>query len=183
MNIPIILGTTREGRESEKVAKYIEKKVKEKTEIVTKLIDVRKLDFSGTEGRDLGDKNIEFKESITNADGLIIVTPEYNHSFPGSLKMALDMFLPEYKHKAVGLCGVSDGGFGGARAIEGLVSVMKTLRLSMIKPDLNFSLVDQLFDKNGNVLDNSYDKRIESFLEELIWMTKTLKWGRNSIIN
>ncbi|MFA6271612.1 MAG: NADPH-dependent FMN reductase [Patescibacteria group bacterium] len=181
--LPIILGTTREGRESEKVAKYMEKKVKEKTGIVTQIIDVKKLNFSGTEGRALGEKNSDFKKLVETADGLIIVSPEYNHSFPGSLKMALDMFLPEYKHKTVGLCGVSDGGFGGTRAIESLASVMKTVQLSMIKYDLNFSKVDKLFDSEGNILDTSYDERVESFLQELIWMTKTLKWGRENIIS
>ncbi|MFA6524851.1 MAG: NADPH-dependent FMN reductase [Patescibacteria group bacterium] len=179
--LPIILGTTREGRESEKVAKYLEKRVREKPGIVTQIIDVKKLNFAGNEGRGLGKKNSDFKELVEKADGLIIVSPEYNHSFPGSLKMALDMLLPEYRHKSVGLCSVSDGGFGGARAVESLASVMKALQLSMIKTDLNFSKVDTLFDDDGNVLDESYDVRIDTFLTELIWMTKTLKWGRENI--
>jgi NAD(P)H-dependent FMN reductase len=61
-------------------------------------------------------KEPKFSATIERCDGLIIVTPEYNHGYPGLLKHALDMNLKEYIHKAVGICGVSAGPFGGARA-------------------------------------------------------------------
>src|SRR5262249_59386748 len=89
-------------------------------------------------------------------DGLIIVTPEYNHGYAGLLKHALDMNLEEYIHKAVGICGVSAGSFGGARVIEALLPVMRELGLVTIFWDVNFGNVRSLFDEHGDLLDKSY---------------------------
>lgn len=66
------------------------------------------------------------------ADGIVIVTPEYNRGYPGLLKYVLDTNLKEYIHKAVGICGVSAGGFGGARVIENLLPVLRELGLVTI---------------------------------------------------
>src|SRR2546423_13491927 len=64
-------------------------------------------------------KDTAFSATIDRCDGIIIVAPEYNHGYPGLLKHALDMNLKEYIHKAVGICGVSAGTFGGARGVGG----------------------------------------------------------------
>jgi NAD(P)H-dependent FMN reductase len=64
--------------------------------------------------------------------------PEYNHSFPGLLKHVLDTNLKEYIHKAVGVCGVSAGPFGGARMIESLLPVLRELGLVTIFWDVYF---------------------------------------------
>ena len=74
-------------------------------------------------------KDSQFCATVERADGLIIVAPEYNHSFPGLLKHVLDTNLKEYIHKAVGVCGVSAGPFGGARMIQSLVPVLRELGL------------------------------------------------------
>ena len=74
-------------------------------------------------------KSTAFSAAIAAADGLVIVAPEYNHSFPGLLKHALDSCLSEYIHKAVGLVGVSAGPFAGIRVIQSLLPVMRELGL------------------------------------------------------
>src|SRR5438552_19144545 len=116
----------------------------------------KKLDDAGEQMKDP-----KFTATIERCDGLIIVTPEYNHSFPGLLKHALDMNLKEYIHKAVGICGVSAGPFGGARVIESLLPVMRELGLVTIFEDVNFGSVGELLDKRGNLLDPSYVRRVE----------------------
>src|SRR5499425_375135 len=117
--IPVILGTARQGRESENAARFVFEQTKKRAGVETEFIDVRtlpmKLDDAGEQIKDP-----KFSATIDRCDGLIIVTPEYNHSYPGLLKHALDTNLEEYIHKAVGICGVSAGIFGGARAIENL---------------------------------------------------------------
>jgi NAD(P)H-dependent FMN reductase len=97
------------------------------------------------------------------------------------LKHALDMCLKEYVHKAVGICGVSGGPFGGARVIEGLLPVMRELGLVMIFEDVNFGKIGTLFDERGNLLDENYIRRVDKFLDELIWMARVLRHGRKSI--
>ena len=86
------------------------------------------------------------------ADAFIIVAPEYNHGYPGLLKHVLDTNLKEYIHKAVGICGVSAGRFGGTRVIQNLLPVMRELGLVTIFWDGNFSGVQKLFDADGTIL-------------------------------
>jgi len=97
------------------------------------------------------------------------------------LKHALDMNLKEYIHKAVGICGVSAGPFGGARVIEQLLPIMRELGLVAIFEDVNFGTVQTLFDQNGNLLDQDYIRRVDKFLNELIWMARVLRHGRENV--
>jgi len=172
--IPIILGTPRRGRQSENVARFVFEQTRKRSDVETELIDVctlpMKLDDAGEQMKDP-----KFSATIDRCDGLIIVTPEYNHGYPGLLKHALDMNLEEYIHKAVGICGVSAGSFGGVRAIEALLPVMRELGLVTIFWDVNFGNVAKLFDDQGNLLDQSYVRRLDKFLNELIWMARVLR--------
>jgi len=178
--IPVILGTARQGRESEHAAHFVFEQTKKRAKVETELIDVRslpmRLDDAGEQMKDPA-----FSATVERCDGLIIVTPEYNHSFPGLLKHALDMNLKEYIHKAVGICGVSAGAFGGARVIEHLLPVMRELGLVAIFEDVNFGKVGTLFDERGNLLNESYVRRVDKFLDELIWMSRVLRHGRENI--
>src|SRR6266404_5334206 len=178
--IPVILGTARQGRESEHAAKFVLEQTKKRAGVETELIDVRtlpmKLDDAGEQMKDP-----KFSATIDRCDGLIIVTPEYNHSFPGLLKHALDTNLKEYIHKAVGICGVSAGPFGGARVIESLLPVMRELGLVTIFEDVNFGKIGMLFDDRGNLLDENFIRRVDMFLNELIWMSRFLRHGRQNI--
>ncbi len=115
------------------------------------------------------------------ADAFVIVAPEYNHGYPGLLKHALDTNLKEYIHKAVGICGVSAGPFGGARMIENMLPVMRELGLVSIFWDVNFSSVQNAFDGTGKLLDEAYVRRAEKFIKELIWMAKVLRYGRENV--
>jgi NAD(P)H-dependent FMN reductase len=178
--IPIILGTARQGRQSENVARFVFEQTNKRADVETELIDVcklpMKLDDAGEQMKDAA-----FSATIQRSDGLIIVTPEYNHGYPGLLKHALDMNLDEYIHKAVGICGVSAGAFGGARVIEALLPVMRELGLVTSFWDVNFGNVEKLFDGHGILLDQSYVRRVDKFLNELIWMARVLRNGRENI--
>jgi NAD(P)H-dependent FMN reductase len=178
--IPVILGTPRQGRMSEHVARFVLEEVRKREDITTELVDVRKMKLPVT---DAGEalKDTQFSATVDRADGLIIVAPEYNHGYPGLLKHALDSNLKEYIHKAVGICGVSAGPFGGARVIENLLPVMRELGLVTIFWDVNFSSVQTVFDEAGNLIDQSYVKRFDKFIKELIWMAKLLRHGRENL--
>jgi len=178
--LPVILGTPRQGRRSEHAAKFVLEETKKRAGVETELIDVRGL---GLSMNDAGEqiKIPEFSEKVKRCDGLIIVTPEYNHGYPGLLKHALDTNLEEYIHKAVGLCGVSAGPFGGSRVIEHLLPVMRELGLVTTFTDVNFSKVQNVFDEDGKLLDDSFVRRVASFLDELIWMARVLRHGRENI--
>lgn len=178
--IPVILGTTRQGRQSEPVARFIVEQVMAKS-VETELIDIRQIQLPTD---DAGEtiKDPQFAASMERADGLIIVAPEYNHGYPGLLKHVLDSCLKEYIHKAVGICGVSAGAFGGTRVIQNLLPVMRELGLVTIFYDLNFSNVQTLFDESGALIDEqSQIRRFDRFMQELIWMSTTLRYGRQEV--
>ena len=124
---------------------------------------------------------IHFTGRGFEADALIFVVPEYNHSFPGLLKHVLDSCLKEYIHKAAGIVGVSAGPFGGVRAIQDFLPVMRELGLVNIFWDVNFGTVNKVFNESGKLLDEAFVSRADKFLNELIWMAKTLRYGRDNI--
>ncbi len=178
--IPVLLGTPRLNRASENVASFVLGEVRRREGVETELIDVRELNFTT---QDAGEtiKDPAFSAQMLRADALIIVTPEYNHGYPGLLKHALDTNLKEYIHKAVGICGVSAGIFGGARMIQNLLPVMRELGLVTIFWDGNFPNAQSLFNADGTIKDPAFVGRMDKFLGELIWMAKTLRYGRANI--
>ena len=178
--IPVILGTARKGRASENVARFVFGEVQKRADVETELIDIRELRFP-TDDAGESVKDPGFSATVARADGLILIVPEYNHGYPGLLKHVLDSNLKEYIHKAVGVCGVSAGNFGGVRVIENLLPVLRELGLVTIFWDGNFSAAQKLFDAEGNLLEQAYVKRIDKFLGELIWMSKVLRHGRENI--
>ncbi len=164
--VPVILGTARQGRQSENVARFVFEQTKKRVDVETELIDVRalpmRLDDAGEQMKDPA-----FSATIERCDGIILIVPEYNHGYPGLLKHALDM--------------KSAGAFGGARVIEGLLPVMRELGLVTIFEDVNFGKVGTLFDEQGNLIDQNYVGRVDKFLNELIWMARALRHGRKTI--
>ena len=180
LSIPVILGTTRKGRMSAHAARFMVGQIEGRADVTTELIDISKLPMPIDDAGE-GIKDPAFSEKMAMADGLVIVTPEYNHSFPGLLKHVLDSCLKEYIHKAAGIIGVSAGPFGGVRAIQDFLPVMRELGLVNIFWDVNFGTVSKVFNESGKLLDEAFVSRADKFLNELIWMAKTLRYGRDNI--
>lgn len=180
--IPIILGTPRKDRKSENVAKWVFSRMLEREELEAEYFDVRDFDLPRDHyGTEIGHLFPSWRDAIIRADGLVIVAPEYNHGCPGSLKSVLDLLLKEYIHKAVAFVGVSAGPWGGTRLIESMVTMVRELGLAATFTDLHFPNVGSKFDENGKLLDEAYAKRVTGFLDELIWMSSTLRWGRENL--
>lgn len=178
--IPVVIGTARQGRASEDVARFVMEAVRARPGVETQLVDVREIRISVTDaGESIEDAG--FGRTVLRADGLILVVPEYNHGYPGLLKCLLDTIRKEYIHKAVGICGVSAGPWGGTRVIENLLPVLRELGLVTIFWDGNFANVGKLFDAKGAILDATYERRIDKFLKELIWMATVLRHGRENV--
>jgi NAD(P)H-dependent FMN reductase len=163
--VPIILGTARDGRESEKVSNFVLGETK-KYGFETELIDVKNFTSLSTWSK----KNelvSKLSDTIKRANGLIIVAPEYNHGYPGELKIFLDNFYQEYFYKPLGICGVSAGNLGGARMVEQLRQVSIELHMIPIRDAVYFSSVKNLFDEKENIKDVSYGEKINAMLKEM----------------
>lgn len=174
--IPVLLGTVRQGRQSEHAARYL-LSVLEARGVRTAFVDPRELDLPMTdEGEDLKVKNPAYAQLVSEADGFVLVVPEYNRGYPGSLKRMLDICYNEYQNKAVGLVGVSSGVFGGARALQALLPVLNILGLLPIRRDLNVGPVDKFFSEtDGRLLDESFPKKTGQFLDDLFTLAKALR--------
>src|ERR1051325_1337607 len=178
---PVILGTSRQGRLSEHAAGFVLDHVSKRPDMRTELIDIRTIRLSID---DAGEsiKDPKFSATVNQADALIFVVPEYNHSFPGLLKHVLDTNLKEYIHKAAGVCGVSAGPFGGARMIQNFLPVLRELGMVTIFSDVYFGNVGKLFDPTtGKITDPAYAGRLDKFLNELVWMARALRFGREHL--
>jgi NAD(P)H-dependent FMN reductase len=180
LSIPVILGTTRKGRASANVARLLADLLNRRVGVESIVVDIATVSFPID---DAGEaiKNSEFAATMMQADGLVIVAPEYNHSFPGLLKHVLDSCLSEYIHKAVGLVGVSSGPFMGIRVVQNMLPVMRELGLATIFYDINIGQVGKVFAPDGTLLDEALVRRSDRFIRELIWMSKTLREGREHI--
>lgn len=182
LNIPVLLGTNRKQRNSAFVAKWVFGEMEKRPEIRTQLFDVADFDLPHDDyGQGLKDQFPEWRDAIVQADGLVIVTPEYNHGYPGVLKAVLDLLLREYVHKAVAFAGVSAGPWGGTRVIEAMLPMCRELGLAVTFTDLNFPFVQKTFDAEGKLLDQAFEQRVKDFLDELVWMSRVLKWGRANV--
>jgi NAD(P)H-dependent FMN reductase len=180
--LPVLLGTNRKQRNSVHAARWLAGEMEKREEIQTRLFDVSEFELPHDDyGQGLKDQFPEWRDTIIKADGLVIVTPEYNHGYPGSLKAVLDLLLKEYIHKAVAFVGVSAGPWGGTRVIEAMVPMARELGLAVTFTDLNFPSVQKTFDGEGKLLNPAYEKRAKDFLDELVWMSRTLKWGRENV--
>ena len=165
---------------SEHVARFVHGELRKRAGVESELVDIRELSLS-TADEGAGARDERFTEMVARADALVLVVPEYNHGYPGLLKHALDTNLKEYIHKAVGICGVSAGPFGGTRVIENLLPVLRELGLVTIFWDGNFSSVHKTFDPDGSLTDTAYVRRLDKFFKELIWMAKVLRHGREHV--
>jgi NAD(P)H-dependent FMN reductase len=173
-NILIITGTARKNNYSEKVSLFVKHQLKKIAEINSEIISPLSI---GITIEKEGDQSAypELQSKVALSDGIILVAPEYNHSFPGSLKMLLDAVeLKHYVHKPVALVGVSAGDFAGVRMIESIVPILKNFGMIILKNDLLVGNVQDQFD--GDVIKNQPDltRRLDKIIQELQELLKIL---------
>jgi NAD(P)H-dependent FMN reductase len=135
LRIGIIVGTTRPGRKAPAVAEWVLVKAVERDDAVFELVDIADYDLPlldepnpAATGRYEHLHTRDWAARIASFDGFIFVTPEYNHSIPGSLKNAIDFAFREWNDKAAGFVGY--GGAGGVRAVEQLRQMMGALKVA-----------------------------------------------------
>lgn len=180
LTIAVLAGTTREQRQSIRAAHYIAEFGRTLPNVDILFVDPVEFHFEG-DGNDPESKDQRYTDITARADAFFIVTPEYNHSFPGSLKRMLDSELANYNHKPVAFAGASNGNWGGTRAIESLVPAVRETGLVVMSWDIYFPYVQNIFN-DDNTPKPEYAKRYETQLDklyaELIWFADMLKIAR-----
>jgi NAD(P)H-dependent FMN reductase len=183
LTIAVLAGTKREKRQSIKAAHYVAEFGRTLPNVGIIFVDPNDFTFPG-DGNDPEGKDPKYTEITAKADAFFIVSPEYNHSFPGTLKRMLDSELKNYNHKPVALAGASNGGWGGVRCVEALTLTVRELGLVVTSWSVYFPRVQDMFDEAGALKPDVAERtqrNVSDAYKELIWMARTLKWGRGNL--
>jgi NAD(P)H-dependent FMN reductase len=177
--IPLILGSIRRNRESAKVAKFALGWLQQLPTVRTELLDLKELCLPMMEERlrfrdDAPLSVREFSSRIGRADAILIVTPEYNGSYPGVLKNALEYLKPEYARKPFGIVTVSAAETGGILCLVALRQMVLHLGGVPIPASLLVARVQESMDGNGKSVDPAFRERAQTFFDELLWFTEAL---------
>lgn len=179
MNIEIISGSPRATSLTNRLALFLEKQLKEKSEHQIGLIDVRDWDLGLLQNvfNNVDATPEKFKplaEKIFAADAFVIVTPEYNGSYSPALQNLLDHF-PKQSRKVFGLATASLGALGGSRGSQQLLLLVPAL-FGIASPYLLITpMVDKKFDAEGTLLDGSFQASVDTFVREFLWLAESVK--------
>ena len=175
--IAVLAGTTRVQRESIKAARYVADFARRLPNVEVIFVDPVEFNFPG-DGNDPEGKDPRYSEIVARADAFFIVTPEYNHSFPGSLKRMLDSELELYNHKPVAFAGASNGNWGGVRAVEALLNAIRETGLVALSWDVYFPYVHKMFNEDGSILEEHrerYERNLGKLFDELLLFARLFK--------
>jgi len=174
-HIAILSSSVRTGRYSHRVTLYFKNYLESNNLATAEILDLKEYDFPIFDERLKYQKNptpamLDFAGKIKSADGVLIVTPEYNGGYPASLKNAIDFLYDEWHHKPIAIATVSDGIFGGSQVITSLQFSLWKIHAITVPAMFPVTKIHETFDENGIPKDIvATDKRAANFIKELIW--------------
>ncbi|MEA3069620.1 MAG: hypothetical protein QOD29_1066 [Alphaproteobacteria bacterium] len=187
--ISVIVGSTRQGRFSEKPAQWILQRLKSRGDIETRLLDLREFPLPffdqpvppAMPGRPPYENEMvkKWTAEIARSDGFIFVTPEYNFGPPAVLKNALDWVYPEWNRKAVAF--VSYGSALGARSVQQLRETAIELQLAPVRSSVHIPVATLWAHFQGGDVEAGLaqlEAPAKSMIEDLLWWTAALKAAR-----
>ncbi|MEY9926440.1 NAD(P)H-dependent FMN reductase [Catenulispora sp. GP43] len=183
LRVAVIIGSTRDGRFGPTVTDWFVRQAAERRpELDLDIVDLAEADLPLTMtgfGAPRPEPVTALAPRLAGADAFVIVTPEYNHSFPAVLKNAIDWYHGEWSRKPVAF--VSYGGVsGGLRAVQQLRHVFIELSAVPIRDTISFTEFWTQFaeDQSWPRPSDNRDKAVEGLLDQLIWTARTLRAGR-----
>src|SRR5579864_8148147 len=187
--VSVIVGSTRQGRFSEKPAQWIFQQLKNRGGVDARLLDLRDFPMPffdqpvppAMPGRPPYENEVvkKWTAEIARSDGFIVVTPEYNYGPSAVLKNALDWVYPEWNRKAVAF--VSYGSFAGARSVQQLRETAIELQLAPIRSSVHIPVAVLMAHFQGGDVDKGLaelEKSAQVMLDDLLWWTSALKSAR-----
>lgn len=179
--IVIISASVRTGRNSHRVALYFKNYLEENELAVVEILDLQKYNFPLFDERLRFQKSpsaitVGFAEKIKSADGVLIVTPEYNGGYPASLKNVTDLLYDEWYRKPTAISTVSGGPFGGTQVITSIQFSLWKMRAWTVPAMFPVVKVQEAFNEQGNPTDKTAtDKRAAIFVKEFLWCIEAKK--------
>ncbi|CAL9619188.1 hypothetical protein SUDANB6_05822 [Streptomyces sp. enrichment culture] len=187
LRLVVVVGSVREGRFGLPVSNWFAEEARQFGRFEVDVLDLTELslpmvmpDFGGQPDAATAAVRDEIAGRLAAADAFVLVTPEYNHSYPAALKNVLDWFRAEWSAKAFGL--VSYGGQGGGiRAAEHLRQVVAELHSVTVRDAMSFHNAWDLFDEQGRATDDGEAAgAAKRMLTQLDWWATVLREGRDS---
>lgn len=173
-HIVIISASVRTGRKSHRVALYFQNFLLKQNLATVEILDlyayqfpifIERLKYQPNPSNDV----IDFTEKIKKADGVIIVTPEYNGGYPASIKNVIDLLYDEWFRKPIAVSTVSAGPFGGTQVITALLFTLWKIRAWVIPAMFPVAKVEESFTEDGQPVNKAMDDRAITFTNELLW--------------
>jgi len=173
-HIVIISSSVRIGRNSHRVALYFQHYLQKTDRATTEILDLGVYQFPVFTERLKYQPNpspdvLDFADRIKKADGVIIVTPEYNGGYPASIKNVIDLLYAEWHHKPIAISTVSDGSFGGTQVIYSLLFSLWKMHAWVIPAMFPVPNVRDAFGEDGHPAKASTDERVKIFMDEFFW--------------
>ncbi|MDQ5932050.1 MAG: hypothetical protein QG649_135 [Patescibacteria group bacterium] len=191
MTIAVIVGTTRQGRVTPRLAKWVMQAAQNRSDAQFKLLDLKDYDIPllneapWEANRQLTQGTRQWLGELQEADGIIIVTAEYNHTIPAVLKNAFDHTHGELIRKPVAI--VSHGVNSGVRANEHLRQMLNSNMGSFaISATVTYfgKVTDSLDEQGNSSIDNQLnDDKLQNVLNDIIWYTKALTSAKQQDIS
>ena len=178
MKIEIISGSPRTTSVTKRVALHLRNWINQNTAHEAGLIDMKDWEIPPVQSvwasADKAPVNLQpLAERIFNADAYILVTPEYNGSYSPAMKNMLDHF-PKRLHKSFGIATASPGAMGGMRASQQLLQLIPAL-FGIASPYMLITpAVDKKFSPDGDLLDESFQQAVHTFITEFLWLAEKL---------
>ncbi|MDT0544179.1 NADPH-dependent FMN reductase [Streptomyces lonegramiae] len=182
LQLAVIVGSTREGRFGPKVADWFTSRATPRADLRIDVIDLADTPLPGKLSHRPGPEDAAALAAVAPrleaADAFVVITPEYNHSYPASLKNAIDWHYTQWRAKPVGF--VSYGGIsGGLRAVEHLRTVFAELHAVTVRDTVSFHNAGELFDADGTLKDpQGAEAAASTMLDQLEWWGWALREAR-----
>lgn len=180
IRITILYGAIREGRQSIRAARAVEKALRETGKADVHFIDIKHYNLPVMESRlfeteEPMDGLLQISDALSTADGILFVSPEYNNSYSGALKNTVDYFTKEWAKKPIGVVAASNGKMGGINAsnlMQLLVLAIGAFPMpyKLLVPELPESL-----DEAGNPKNEIMKKNLDKFVNEFLWFVDAIK--------
>jgi NAD(P)H-dependent FMN reductase len=177
IDLTLIYGSARAGRLCDKVANWVAAQIEQNGNFTLDKLDPANAHVAaGVEGTDKA-LRLALRHRIGAAEAFVIVTPEYNHSYPAPLKALIDTANVEWHAKPVAFVSYG-GGSGGVRAVEHLRGVFVELHAACVRDMVSFPGAWNRFDDNGLIDPEGHERAARAMLARLNWWAQTLRQGR-----
>lgn len=174
--IGIVMGSTRQGRSSDKIAREISTCLSRRSDIVCEILDIKEFQIPFFEDEVAPARRDKIKDAqvqrwsgaVARQQAFIFIVPEYNAGYPGVLKNALDSLYKEWNNKPAALIGYSGGESGGVQALAQFREVVKAFKMMPLEDQITIPSSWKAFDHKGALMHASFAQELTALVDQLI---------------